>query len=95
MSTCCPSYNIPAVTVSSVAFCSSLQKHVHDPQEEEAESGKEGLKSQEGLEPVVKDPVGELAKVSCSHAISATTFLLSLFCLLCCLFLFLVSRKSA
>ncbi len=43
---------------------------MHDPQgevESNKEAGKEGLKNQEGLEPAIKDPVGELAMVSCSH----------------------------
>jgi hypothetical protein len=58
--------------ISSVPFFCFLRKHLymHDPQgevESNKEAGKEGLKNQVGLEPVVKDPVGELAKVSCSH----------------------------
>jgi hypothetical protein len=45
--------------------CVCSQENLHDPQEE-IESGKEDLKREDSLEPVVKDPVGELAKVSCS-----------------------------
>lgn len=39
---------------------------MHDPQGE-VESKKEGLKSQEGLEPAIKNPVAVMAKVSCSN----------------------------
>lgn len=75
-------------SVSSGAFSCFPRKHLymHDPQGE-VESKEEGLKREEGLKPAAKDPSSELAMVSCSHAISATIFLLSLFCLLCCYFL--------
>ena len=69
-STCYASYNIPAVSVLSplLHFFCFLRKYVymHDPQGE-VESKKEGLKSQEGLEPGIKNPVAEVAKVGRSH----------------------------
>ncbi len=65
---------MPATTFLLSLFCllccffCVLKKHLymHDPQGE-VESGKEDLKSEEGLEPAAKDPWTDVAKVSCSH----------------------------
>ncbi len=65
---CQPRHSCCHCSVSPVAFFCFLRKHLymHDPQGE-VESNKEGLKKQEGLAPVAKDPWAEPTKVSRSH----------------------------